>query len=136
MMNTEQNENSNFKTHFKGMCVLKLSLRSTETQKYLLGQYKILSPAIYFSFIHPEGNNTQKMNIHEIEAQIDKNFEKTGNTSRFERFLAKKYKCLIIFIMSILSISEMIYLILQKNSSTLVSDVVAKYFNVTNKKIQ
>ena len=87
-------------------------------------------------FIHSKGNNTQKMNIHEIEAQIDKNFEKTGHTSRFERFLAKKYKCFIILIMSILSISEMIYLILQKNSSTLVSDVVAKYFNVTNKKIQ
>jgi glycerol-3-phosphate responsive antiterminator len=76
------------------------------------------------------------MNINEIEAQIDKKFEKTENTTKFERFLAKKYKCIIIFLMSILSISEMMYLILQKNSSTLVTDVVAKYFNVTNKKIE
>lgn len=75
------------------------------------------------------------MNINEIEAQIDKKFEKNENTSRFERFLIKKYKCFIILIMSIVSISEMIYLILQKNSSTLVSDVVSSYFNVTNKKI-
>jgi hypothetical protein len=75
------------------------------------------------------------MNINEIEAQIDKKFEKNENTSRFERFLIKKYKCFIILIMSIVSISEMIYLILQKNSSTLVSDVVSNYFNVTNKKI-
>jgi hypothetical protein len=75
------------------------------------------------------------MDIHKIEDQIDKQFEKTPNKSKFERFLIKKYKCFIILIMSILSISEMVYLILQKNSNTLVSDVVAKYFNVTNKKI-
>jgi hypothetical protein len=75
------------------------------------------------------------MNINDIEAQIDKKFEKNENNSKFERFLIKKYKCFIILIMSIVSISEMIYLILQKNSSTLVSDVVANYFNVTNKKI-
>jgi hypothetical protein len=75
------------------------------------------------------------MNINNIEAQIDEKFEKNENTSKFERFLIKKYKCFIILIMSILSISELIYLILQKNSNTLVSDVVATYFNGTNKKI-
>jgi hypothetical protein len=75
------------------------------------------------------------MNINNIEAQIDEKFEKNENTSKFERFLIKKYKCFIILIMSILSISEMIYLILQKNSNTLISDVVATYFNETNKKI-
>jgi hypothetical protein len=49
------------------------------------------------------------MNINNIEAQIDEKFGKNENTSKFERFLIKKYKCFIILIMSILSISEMIY---------------------------
>jgi hypothetical protein len=78
------------------------------------------------------------MNINDIEAEIDKNFQKTEKTSCFERFLIRKYKCFIILIMTILSISEMIYLILQKNSSTHVNDIFEKYFNVTafvNKKI-
>lgn len=85
--------------------------------------------------VYSSKNTLKKMNINNIEAQIDEKFGKNENTSKFERFLIKKYKCFIILIMSILSISEMIYLILQKNSNTLVSDVVATYFNETNKKI-
>lgn len=72
------------------------------------------------------------MNINDIEAEIDKNFVKNERSSCFERFLIRKYKCFIILVMSILSISEMIYLILQKNSNTLVSDIVEKYFNRTS----
>jgi hypothetical protein len=71
------------------------------------------------------------MNIQDIEAEINKNLPKNEKFGRFERFLSRKYKCFIIFIMTILSISEMIYLILQKDSNSVVSNLVEKYFNVT-----
>jgi hypothetical protein len=70
------------------------------------------------------------MTIEDFEAGIEK-MTKKENSSRFERFLVRKYKCFIIFIMALLSISEMIYLVLQKNSDSFINDVIEKYFNAT-----
>ena len=70
---------------------------------------------IHFHSIEQREANTIRMDFVDIEAEVDKNLKKTENSSRFERFLIRKYKCFIILIMSILSISEMIYLVLLKN---------------------
>jgi len=47
------------------------------------------------------------------------------------KFLSRKYKCVIIWLISIISMSEMIYLILQKSSDTVLSEVFQKYLNIS-----
>ena len=46
-------------------------------------------------------------------------------------FLSKKYKCVIIWLISIISVSEMIYLLLQKSSDSSVDNVIQRFLNIT-----
>jgi hypothetical protein len=78
----------------------------------------------------------------EMEMQENSILKELGNNERrscFERFLLKKYKCIIIWLISIISITELIYLLLEKSSDSVINDILNKYlnntFNFENKKI-
>ena len=51
--------------------------------------------------------------------------------SRLIVFMVKKYKCIIIWLFSVASIAEFIYLILEKNSEGKFLEVAQKYLNAT-----
>jgi hypothetical protein len=51
--------------------------------------------------------------------------------SRLIIFMVKKYKCIIIWLFSVASIAEFIYLILEKNSEGKFLEVAQKYLNAT-----
>ena len=46
-------------------------------------------------------------------------------------FLSKKYKCVIIWLISIISVSEMMYLLIQKSSDTSIDNVIQRFLNIT-----
>ena len=51
--------------------------------------------------------------------------------SRLIVFMVKKYKCIIIWLFSVASIAEFIYLILEKNSEGKFLEIAHKYLNAT-----
>ena len=51
--------------------------------------------------------------------------------SRLIIFMVKKYKCIIIWLFSVASIAEFIYLILEKNSEGKFLEIAQKYLNAT-----
>jgi len=51
--------------------------------------------------------------------------------SRLIVFMVKKYKCIIIWLFSVASIAEFIYLILEKNSEGKFLEIAQKYLNAT-----
>lgn len=51
--------------------------------------------------------------------------------SRLIVFMVKKYKCIIIWLFSVASIAEFIYLILEKNYEGKFLEVAQKYLNAT-----
>ena len=61
-----------------------------------------------------------------------------GDEKCVSTFLTRKYKCLIIWCISIISVTEMIYLLLQKTSDASVDNVIQRFLNITemlNKKM-
>lgn len=69
------------------------------------------------------GNNSEHDNVKKIRTENKQNF--------FSRFMSKKYKCVIIWLVSMISMSEMIYLLLQKSDDLPIKAVLLKYLNVT-----
>jgi len=55
-----------------------------------------------------------------------------GDESCFLKFMSRKYKCVIIWLMSIISVSEAIYLTMQQPESSAIKSILLKYLNVTN----
>jgi len=60
------------------------------------------------------------------------NRKNDGDESCFFRFMSKKYKCVIIWLISIISVSEAIYLTLQQPESSSIKTILLRYLNVTN----
>ena len=71
-----------------------------------------------------------------MSSEIIKNMPDPSNLpieekSRLIVFMVKKYKCIIIWLFSVASIAEFIYLILEKNSEGKFLEVAQKYLNAT-----
>ena len=71
-----------------------------------------------------------------MSSEIIKNMPDPSNLpieekSRLIVFMVKKYKCIIIWLFSVASIAEFIYLILEKNSEGKFLEIAQKYLNAT-----
>ena len=71
-----------------------------------------------------------------MSSEIIKNMPDPSNLpieekSRLIIFMVKKYKCIIIWLFSVASIAEFIYLILEKNSEGKFLEIAQKYLNAT-----
>ena len=71
-----------------------------------------------------------------MSSEIIKNMPDPANLpieekSRLIVFMVKKYKCIIIWLFSVASIAEFIYLILEKNSEGKFLEIAQKYLNAT-----
>ena len=69
-----------------------------------------------------------------MSSEIRKNLSENlpiEEKSRLIIFMVKKYKCIIIWLFSVASIAEFIYLILEKNSEGKFLEIAQKYLNAT-----
>jgi hypothetical protein len=70
---------------------------------------------------------TESCAIKDLKIEIDEGEKCISN------FLTKKYKCVIIWLISIISVSEMIYLLLEKSSDASVDTIIQRFLNITEK---
>jgi F0F1-type ATP synthase delta subunit len=74
------------------------------------------------------------MHSTDMSSEIRKNLSENlpiEEKSRLIIFMVKKYKCIIIWLFSVASISDFIYLILEKNSEGKFLEITQKYHNAT-----
>ena len=77
---------------------------------------------------------SQTMHSTDMSSEIRKNLSENlpiEEKSRLIIFMVKKYKCIIIWLFSVASIAEFIYLILEKNSEGKFLEIAQKYLNAT-----
>lgn len=61
--------------------------------------------------------------------------EKNGNAIFFRKILFAKYKCVMLWLLSIISLTEFLYLFLQKTDDDIIRTFFIKYFNSTDSRI-
>ncbi|MDP2793060.1 MAG: hypothetical protein Q8O25_03095 [Sulfurisoma sp.] len=73
--------------------------------------------------------------IVSLESNIVNNLvdEKNTNPDCVATFLSRKYKCVVIWLISIISVSEMIYLLLQKTPDSSFENMINLFLNITEK---